>query len=386
MGIVLAYLCILNAGSSLWDYKKRQRQHKSGRQLTTQYVRQKSQADEKYAIKSMGEGSVYSFFLTDSKLAWSFALATVALQLWLLHPFIVAAEFDLSDDVKDLVYTWKCDRVSDQCEDLGDVTWQGWFLFGLLMTAYMGKDMVCGGKMITLSGKSRHDVSQRIRFFVGGTLLSCVSVYIFYASTIYNISIATTNTELIYNAVIILFIMEMDERVFETIDAVNQRWIDKVTKRRELEGVTMSGRGDRNKKPNAKPSNDKLDDVNDEVFDEIYELKRKLSDMEKSMNSFKEHWSARTTVDANLLPSGSLSSSRASSRVPATLVSSSVTSVSSTFEQRLKEKLDESVRSAQGSPPNHPGEGILRGTSDMTDDQRSGGGNQVSFVGDLDAN
>ena len=91
MGIVLAYLCILNAGSSLWDYKKRQRQHKSGRQLTTQYVRQKSQADEKYAIKSMGEGSVYSFFLTDSKLAWSFALATVALQLWLLHPFIVAA-------------------------------------------------------------------------------------------------------------------------------------------------------------------------------------------------------------------------------------------------------------------------------------------------------
>ena len=244
--------------------------------------------------------------------------------------------------------------------------------------------------MITLSGKSRHDVSQRIRFFVGGTLLSCVSVYIFYASTIYNISIATTNTELIYNAVIILFIMEMDERVFETIDAVNQRWVDKVTKRKELEGVTMSGRGDRNKKPNAKPSNDKLDDVNDEVFDEIYELKRKLSDMEKSMNSFKEHCgmstSTRTTVDANLLPSGSLSSSRASSRVPATLVSSSVTSVSSTFEQRLKEKLDESARSAQGSPPNHPGEGILRGTSDMTDDQRSGGGNQVSFVGDLDAN
>jgi len=76
------------------------------------------------------------------------------------------------------------------------------------MTAYMGKDMVNGAKMITLSGKSRHKMTQRIRFFVGGALLGCVSVvsqhwspyhffrtilknvgqYIFYASTIYNIS------------------------------------------------------------------------------------------------------------------------------------------------------------------------------------------------------
>ena len=112
------------------------------------------------------------------------------------------------------------------------------------MTAFMGKDIVCGVKMITLSGKLRHNVAQRIRFFVGGTFLSCISIvsrhggqcgfwisvsntedqYMFYVSTIYNISskvaqvlefsvgslltsptalqVATTNTELIYNAVI----------------------------------------------------------------------------------------------------------------------------------------------------------------------------------------
>ena len=78
------------------------------------------------------------------------------------------------------------------------------------MTAFMGKDIACGVKMIMLSGKLRHNVAQRIRFFVGGTLLSCVSVvsqhggpcnfsesflmygtidkYMFYVSTIYNIS------------------------------------------------------------------------------------------------------------------------------------------------------------------------------------------------------
>ena len=76
------------------------------------------------------------------------------------------------------------------------------------MTAFMGKDIVCGVKMITLSGKLRHNVAQRIRFFVGGTFLSCISIvsrhggqcgfwisvsntvdqYMFYVSTIYNIS------------------------------------------------------------------------------------------------------------------------------------------------------------------------------------------------------
>ncbi|EJK57793.1 hypothetical protein THAOC_22130, partial [Thalassiosira oceanica] len=265
LACVIAYLCLLNGVSALWDYRKKRMQRRITRR-SSRYIRQKSAADEKYAIQSMGEGSVYSFFLHDNKLAWSIALVTVAIQFWMLHPFIIAAEFDLSDDRKDLVYTWKCDRVSDKCEDLGDLTWQGWFLFGLLMTTFMGKDIVCGVKMITLSGKMRHKVAQRVRFFVGGTFLSCISVYMFYVSTIYNISIATTNTELIYNAVIsestgrtkcfmiltmftirspraVLFVMEIDERVFETIDTVNQRWVDKVTKREETAEAKISNHG-----------------------------------------------------------------------------------------------------------------------------------------------
>ena len=36
--------------------------------------------------------------------------------------------------------------------------------------------------------------------------------------------------------------MEIDERAFETIDTVNQKWVDRVTKRKEIEETTMSGR------------------------------------------------------------------------------------------------------------------------------------------------
>ena len=44
------------------------------------------EADEKYAMKQMlGEGSVYGFFLTDSRVAWAIALVTIALQILMVR-------------------------------------------------------------------------------------------------------------------------------------------------------------------------------------------------------------------------------------------------------------------------------------------------------------
>lgn len=215
--------------------------------------------------------------------------------------------------------------------------------------------------------------------------------------------------------------MEMDERVFDTIDAMNQKWVDRVTKRKELDEITMSGRPSIAGKSKARPAKDKLNDddsENDKVYEEMYELKRKLFEMEKSMNSVKEHCgmststssSTGTTVDTNLHSSDSLSLSQ----VTAAEINSSGTTV--------KEKLGESACSAsplgdaaeqsevedcgktlpqdhgtdqkgpqvtelsqsevtgssESPPPKQPVEGILRDTSDTPDDQRNG--SQVTFV------
>jgi len=43
-------------------------------------------------------------------------------------------------------------------------------------------------------------------------------------STIYNRAIATSNTELIVNSVIILFVMELDEWIFSDLEAINEKW------------------------------------------------------------------------------------------------------------------------------------------------------------------
>jgi len=45
-------------------------------------------------------------------------------------------------------------------------------------------------------------------------------------STVYNKAIATSNTAIIANSVIVLFIMEIDEYIFSAVDAINDKWTE----------------------------------------------------------------------------------------------------------------------------------------------------------------
>ena len=72
-----------------------------------------------------------------------------------------------------------------------------------------------------LSGKERHQTRDKIRFFIGGAVLNVASLFTVYASTTYNWAIATSNTELIANAVIILFITDIDEMAHGILVAIS---------------------------------------------------------------------------------------------------------------------------------------------------------------------
>jgi len=45
-------------------------------------------------------------------------------------------------------------------------------------------------------------------------------------STVYNKAIATSDTDIIVNSVIVLFIMEIDEYIFSAVDAMNEKWTE----------------------------------------------------------------------------------------------------------------------------------------------------------------
>merc|ERR1712032_1169607 len=118
-------------------------------------------------------------------------------------------------------YTWKCSRDSIICQDQESLDSYGWVIFAVLMAAYLLKDVISGAKMIVYSGKS-HPLRRRAKFFFGGVFLCSVTLFILYASAVYNSVIATSNTDMIVNSVAILFIMEVDERFYEILESTGQ--------------------------------------------------------------------------------------------------------------------------------------------------------------------
>ena len=98
--------------------------------------------DSKYALDTIGDDSVYQFFLGNSIVGWIIVLLTMALQVWMLSSFVEGSEIDLSDDQSDLVYTYKCPRDDIDCNDTSDLNWRGWTVFGVLMVAHVLKDII----------------------------------------------------------------------------------------------------------------------------------------------------------------------------------------------------------------------------------------------------
>jgi len=138
--------------------------------------------DEEYALSKIGKNSVYSYFVTNSKFGWLAAVATVAMQVGILAFFILASEPKLQDDTIDIKFAWKCPRDTVVCKDTGIVSNGAWFIFFVLMAAFLAKDIISGFKLIYYSAKRRHDHHSRIRYFVGGMILCLITLFALYVS------------------------------------------------------------------------------------------------------------------------------------------------------------------------------------------------------------
>jgi len=73
---------------------------------------------------------------------------------------------------------------------------------------------VQGWKLILMSSRPWHNKFRRMRFFFAGVLMILITVTALYASTVYNIAIARSNPELVENAVIVLYLVDVDEQLY----------------------------------------------------------------------------------------------------------------------------------------------------------------------------
>jgi len=113
---------------------------------------------------------------------WMTAFATLGIQIGILAFFVMASEAKLQEDTIDIQFTWKCPRDSDVCKDKADLTEAGWFIFSLLMIAFLAKDMINGCKLIYHSSKVWHTIGARIRYFIGGMGLCSITLFALYVS------------------------------------------------------------------------------------------------------------------------------------------------------------------------------------------------------------
>eukprot|EP00984_Skeletonema_dohrnii_P033126 scaffold28633_cov67-Skeletonema_dohrnii-CCMP3373.AAC.3 len=220
--VVIIVICCLVA-LSLYLFRKR-KNHGNALALTMSAER-RPEEDDTYALSRIGKESVYSYFVTEEPIGWLAAFATLGIQIGILAFFVMASEPKLQEDTIDIQFTWKCPRDSDVCDNKADLTKAGWAIFSLLMIAFLAKDIINGCKLIYFSSKVSI-LGARVRYFIAGMGLFSITAFAFYVSTVYNNAIATSNTEIIANSVIVLFIMEIDEYIFAALEASNEKWTE----------------------------------------------------------------------------------------------------------------------------------------------------------------
>jgi len=179
-------------------------------------------------IAAGNEKSVYSFLLGDSLVGWLISLVTLALQVFILSIFIQASRIDPSDDSNDFTYSWRCPRNSIDCKFDSDIGPQGWVAFSLIISSYLMTDLVNGLKLLGIFTMMDDAPLKRCQCFFSGLFLFLITFLTLYTSIMYNMVIATSDTELVINAVVILFIMDLDEYFYSVLEANGSKWLDDI--------------------------------------------------------------------------------------------------------------------------------------------------------------
>lgn len=146
--------------------------------------------------------------------------------------FIDAASF--SNEDSDFVYSWRCPRNSEYCNDDRSLGVYGWTVWVLLVATVLLDDFANSLKLLYLSA-----TRLSIHSFCGCFILLAISVLAVYTSVVYNRAIATTDTELIINAVILLFLNEMDDQLHHAIVVIAPDWVDKVSKQADSRSTKL---------------------------------------------------------------------------------------------------------------------------------------------------
>ena len=173
--------------------------------------------DEAEPFSVFKDDSVYCLILSKNLKAWFIYACTLLLQTGIFVMFLIASSFNFEET--DWRYTFRCLSNEETCEDTSSTTLTGWVFFGIVVVAFLAVDFVLGYHQITLSIQR----SCPQLFFSGMGMLYITTLALF-TSVAYNYALASSNTDLIVNAVILLFVNDMDECFLEALVYIAPKW------------------------------------------------------------------------------------------------------------------------------------------------------------------
>lgn len=161
--------------------------------------------------------SVYCFILSRAKLAWFFYLVIAVLQMWLYCIYLDAS--NVTNEKTDFRFNFRCIGNSIECADGSSVGQAGWAIFFMVTILFLARDFTMSLLQI-LNALILRDI-QLLLSGIGILILTVMSMY---TSFRYNFALGEKNTDLVTNAVIILFINDMDEQFLSLLQILAPKW------------------------------------------------------------------------------------------------------------------------------------------------------------------
>ena len=169
-------------------------------------------------ITVIDQDSTYCLLFSNNCVAWAIYFVVFFLQGCFYYMFLLASSF--TSDSSDWQFTFRCFASSTSCENYSEVSAFGWTMFFVVTLLTLSVDYIKSSLLILKAIAFRN-----LRMFVGGVLHMGMTVLALFCSFYYNLALATTNTELIVNAVILLFINDLDEQLMNAMQALVPGWV-----------------------------------------------------------------------------------------------------------------------------------------------------------------
>ena len=163
------------------------------------------------------KSSVHSFIFAQGMAPKIIYFLSMLVQFALFFVYILATK--TNDERSDLNQTFRCPDNRIDCEDLRKTNAYGWALFGVVVICSLGRDLLMSLRQMEQGVRKRDS-----KLVISGLVLLILSVVALFSSFIYNRALAEKNTDLILNAVVLIFIMDLDDQIHTIFKKLFPKW------------------------------------------------------------------------------------------------------------------------------------------------------------------